>query len=145
MLNPRLLYVIPETNFACQHRGLVRQLSEKGIEFSDLKPGDVIAFLNRKETMLRVLVSLPEKNTLGFVGTYKSPHGRVPPEAIQFVTQAMGGDGFNMNKAIRLGLEKLLGKKQRRTTTKDSRNSNGVKHGAAKASSSGQRVSGSAR
>jgi hypothetical protein len=93
-------------------------LSERGIDFSSLKPGDVVAFLNRKENMLRVLCRLPEQNTWGFVGTYKSPHGRVPPEAIQYITQAMGGQGFNMNKAIRLGLEKLLGKRQRKPRQK---------------------------
>jgi hypothetical protein len=111
---PRLLYVIPEINMSCQHRGLIEQMKERKIDFKKLKPGDVVAFLNRREDLLRVLCVLPEKNTYGFLGSYRSPHGRVPLEAIQYITQSMGGTGFDMTQAIRMGLEDLLGRKNRR-------------------------------
>lgn len=133
---PRLCYVIPETNMQRQHNGLIQHLADLGIKFQDLKKGDVVAFLNRKETMLRVLAVLPEKNSLGFVGTYKSPHGRVPLEAIQYITHAMGGDGFHMNKAIRMGLEKLLGKrtKARRNAASTAKRDQRVERGQPNAS-----------
>lgn len=110
---PRLLYVIPETNMACQHVGLVKQLKERGIDFKKFKPGDIVAFLNRRETMLRVMAVLPEKDTFGLLASYRSPHGRVPLEAIRYIPEAFGGGSFDMNKAIEKGLFDLLSKKKR--------------------------------
>ena len=140
---PRLLYVIPDTDMKNYQAGLVRHLSERGIDFKNLKNGDVVAFLNRKETILRVLAVLPEKNTLGFVGTYKSPHGRVPLDAIQYITQCMGGHGFNMNRAIKMSLEKLLGGRRVRGESKRKAKANGARSGnGAKPSAIETRASG---
>lgn len=109
----RLIYVVPDINMGSQHLGLMKQLSDRGIDFKKIKPGDIVAMLNRRESILRVMAALPEKDSFGFLGTYKSPHGRVPLEAIQFIAGSMGGTGFDMSKAIRLGLERLLGKKEK--------------------------------
>lgn len=97
----------------CQHVGLIKQMKKRGIEFANLKPGDVVALLNRAETILRVMAVLPEKDSYGFLGSYKSPHGRVPLEAIKYVAESLGGGGLNMNRAIKKGLEDLLGRESK--------------------------------
>ena len=110
---PRLLRVIPDISMGCRHVGLVKQMKSHGVEFAKLKQGDVIALLNRAQNILCVMAVLPEADSFGFLGQYKSPHGRVPLEAIEFITASMGGGGFDMNKATKMGLEKLLGRKTR--------------------------------
>lgn len=105
----KLLHVILDTDMRSRHTGLRKQLVEKGIDISKLKPGDIIAFLNTRKTMLMVMTVLDEKDSIGFVGHYKSPHGRVPPEALEFIPRALGANGFEMNKAIKAGLQKVLG------------------------------------
>ncbi len=109
----RVLHVIEETDMRCRQEGLLDQAKKKnGVRADELKPGDIIVFLNTKKDRLMVLTMLPEAESVGFLGYYRSPHGRVPPEAIEFIPRALGSDGFQMNKAIRSGLEKLLAKKR---------------------------------
>lgn len=105
----RLCYVVPEINMIGQHRSLLKQMKDRGIDFTKMKPGDVVALINRKENLLRVMSVLPEKDSFGLLASYRSPHGRVPPEALRFIPEALGGGAFDMSKAIRMGLEKLLG------------------------------------
>lgn len=109
---PKLVYVVPDINMGSRHLGLIKQMKDRGIEFNKMKNGDVVALLNRRESIVCVMAVLPEKDSFGFLGMYKSPTGRVPLEAIQFIAQSLGGSGLDMSKAIRLGLEKLLGKKE---------------------------------
>jgi hypothetical protein len=116
---PRLLHFIRETHMGLQHEGLVEHMKDRGVDFRKLKPGDMVAFLNRRENMLRVLVALAEKDSFGVVATYRSPHGRVPFEAIKYIPEAFGGGAFNMNAAIKKGLVELLGKKRRGQAAKE--------------------------
>ncbi len=109
----RLLHVIEDTDMRCRQEGLLEQARKKGVKVADLKPGDIVAFLNTRKDKLMVMTMLPEKDSAGYLGYYRSPHGRVPPEALEFIPRALGGDGFQMNKAIRSGLLKLLAKKGR--------------------------------
>lgn len=110
----RLLHVIEEADMRCRQEGLLDQAKKKGVNVAGLKPGDIVAFLNTKKDRLMVITMLPEKDSVGYLGYYRSPHGRVPPEAIEFIPRAMGGEGFQMNKAIRAGLVKLLAKRGHR-------------------------------
>jgi hypothetical protein len=108
----RLLHVIENSDLRCRHDGLALWAKKQKVDFSRFRPGDIVAFLNTTKTHLCVLVMLPEKESAGFLGSYRSPHGRVPPEAFEFISEALGGGGFDMTKAIRKGLEKLLSKKR---------------------------------
>ena len=107
----KILYVVNDFSMIGQHLSAINQLKHRGIEFNRLAPGDMIVMLNRKKSILRIATALPEKESLGFLGTYKSPHGRVPLDAIKFIAQVLGSNGFDMNKAIRLSLLKLLEEK----------------------------------
>jgi hypothetical protein len=118
-VNGRLLHVIENSDLRCRHAGLREWAKKQGADFSKFQPGDIVAFLNVEKTHLAVLVMLPEAESLGFLGNYKSPHGRVPPEALEFIPRAMGADGFRMNRAIKAGLQKLLFKKGRKVDGDD--------------------------
>ncbi len=110
----RLLHIIENTDMRGRHESLLEQAKNGGVQVKDWKPGDIVAFLNAKKDRLVVMTMLPEKESFGLVGMYRSPHGRVPPEALEFIPKAFGGGEFSMNKAIREGLEKLLSKRGRR-------------------------------
>ena len=107
----KILYVVNDFNMCGQHASSISQLKLHGVDFYKLSPGDIVVMINRKKTILRLVAALPEKESFGFLGTYKSPHGAVPLDAIQFISQVLDSKGFDMNKAIRLSLEKTLGVK----------------------------------
>lgn len=90
------------------------QAKKDGVKTDALKAGDIVIFLNADKTKFMLLAMTAERDSQGVLCYYRSPHGRVPPEALQFVPEAFGGQGFNMNRAIRIGLERLLAKKSRR-------------------------------
>lgn len=111
----KLLHVLQGADLRCRHDGLTAWAKqEKKVDFAACKPGDIVVFLNTEKNKLSLLVMLEEKDSAGFLGYYKSPHGRVPPEALEFIAEAIGARGFNMNTAIRKGLQKLLAKKGRK-------------------------------
>lgn len=107
----KLLHVFSDTDMRKRHEGLMDYAKEQGVKSP--KAGDVLAFLNAKRDRIIVLSFIDEKDCFGVMGYYRSPHGRVPMEAIQYIPQAFGGEGFDMNKAIRAGLVELLSKKAR--------------------------------
>ncbi len=104
----RIMYVVPDFHMGCQHEGTRRQLKLNKVDVNLLKSGDVVVCINRRKTLLRLWVGLNEKETFGFLGTYRAPNGQVPMECVRFICDALGSDGFDMNKAIRLGLERAL-------------------------------------
>lgn len=108
----KLLHLIRETDMRCSHEGLLARAKLEGVPLTKLGPGDVIAFLNTGRDRIKVLAFTGEKDGFGVMGYYRSPHGRVPPEAMEFIPAAFGGDGFRMDRAIKEGLLKLLAKKR---------------------------------
>jgi len=85
------------------------------VNMDELRVGDIVVFLNVARDRLICISVLPEQDSFGLLSYYRSPHGRVPMEAIQFIPQAFGATGLNMNAAIRSGLEQLLKKKARKS------------------------------
>ena len=114
----RLLHIIHETDMRCSHEGLLVRAKEAGVPLTKMGPGDVIAFLNTGKDRLKVLAFTSEKDGHGILAYYRSPHGRVPLEAIEFIPEAFGGDGFRMDKAIKEGLLKALAKRKQRREEK---------------------------
>lgn len=111
----RLLHIVHPADLRCRQDGLIAQAKENGVKTSSMKPGDIVVFLNSDKTKFMLLAMTSETDSHGVLCYYRSPHGRVPPEAMEFVPQAFGGHGgFEMNKAIRMGLEKLLHKKTKK-------------------------------
>ena len=111
----RILHVIQNADFRCRHEGLMAMARKAQVNMDELRVGDIVVFLNVARDRLICISVLPEQDSFGLLSYYRSPHGRVPMEAIQFIPQAFGATGLNMNAAIRSGLEQLLKKKTRKT------------------------------
>jgi hypothetical protein len=109
----RLLHIVHPADLRCRQDGLILQAKTAGIDVRQFKPGDIVAFLNQERTKLALLAMTGEKDSAGVYGYYRSPHGRVPPEAFEFISDAFGSTGFDMTKAIKSGLEKLLSKRRK--------------------------------
>lgn len=110
MSRPRLLRVFFDTDMRGRHEALIARAKEEKIEFSKLKPGDVLAFVNGKRDRIMALAVTDEKDSFGVLGYYRSPHGRIDPFAIRYIAEAFGGGKFDMTPAIRQALEERLRK-----------------------------------
>lgn len=109
----RLLHIIADTDMRARHEGLSVWAKKNGVKWKNLKPGDIVAFLNTKRDRVMVLGVMDEADSFGLLGYYRSPHGRVMPEAIQYIPKVFGGGRFDMNEATREALVELLEKKKR--------------------------------
>lgn len=108
----KLIRVLEGADLRCKHFGLRMWAKEThDFDFGKCRPGEIVVFLNNDKSKLALLPALNEKDSSGFLGSYNSPHGRVPPEALEFIAEALGVNGFDMKIAIRKGLEKLLQKR----------------------------------
>lgn len=114
----KLFRVIPDTDMRCRHQGLLAQALAAGVKKKDLKAGDILAFINGAKDRVMALAILEEEDSYHVLGYYRSPHGRVAPESIEFIAEAFGADGLDMDQAIRKGLEKLLGNRRARKITR---------------------------
>lgn len=106
----RLLHVIQNADMRCKQPGLLRIAESIGVPMDQIRAGDILAFLNRKQDKL-VLLSFMENHPTPVLGYYVSDTGRIAPEAIQFIPEAFGSNGFKLQGAIQKGLEALLGDK----------------------------------
>lgn len=108
----KLLCVISDTDMRCRHEGLLVQAKKAGVEVDKLQPGVVVAFLNTAKDRLMILTKRGVDDKYGILAYYRSPHGRIMPEAIQYIPESFNGEHFDMNKATLKGLEGLLRKKR---------------------------------
>jgi hypothetical protein len=111
----KLLIVVPDADMRSRHTGLWEQAKKHGIKQEELKKGDIVAFLNSAKDRIATLAVTGEKDSLGVVSYYVSPHGRVEPYAIQYIPECMGASGgLDMTKATRKALEELIPQKRKR-------------------------------
>lgn len=108
----KLLHVFFDTDMRARHEGLLaRAARERKFKRSDLAPGDLLAFINRKRDRIMVIAGLDEDDTYGVLGYYRSPHGRIDEMAIQFIPDAFAGGQIDYNQALHKALHERLGKK----------------------------------
>lgn len=110
----RIMLVVEDADMRCRHEGLLLQAVKKGVKRKELRRGNLIVFLNRAKSHLSVLGFRGEEDVFGVLSSYKSPHGRVPLEAVQYIPEMYGADGFSMDRAIKEALTDLLARKKRR-------------------------------
>jgi hypothetical protein len=108
----RIMHVFWDTDMRAGHHGLAEVAKKEGHALQKVSPGDYLCFINREQTMLKVLAMIEEKDTHGVLASYRSPHGRITLDAVQYIPQAFGASGFDMNKAIRRALEEKLKKRR---------------------------------
>lgn len=104
----RLVHVFYGTDMRCAHPGLIKIAAEAKVHLVNLKPGDLLCFINNKRDKIKVLAPLGEEDSEGVVAYYKSPHGRIDSNSVQFIPRAFDGSRLDMNSAIKSALLKRL-------------------------------------
>lgn len=103
-MNPRILKLVQGVHMGLGHDGLRELLKKNKIDVSTLMQGELIMCMNKKGDKLKVV---------GFggivIGYLKMPKGdQIMKEALQYIPQAFGSEGFDYNKACRKALENRL-------------------------------------
>ena len=105
----RIVHLFLEQDMRCTQPGLVaRAKAERDFDIADLKPGDVLAFLNAKCDRIKVIAGIDEEDSYGVMGYYRSPHGRIDEGAVQYIADAFKGGAFKMTTAIKRSLHNKL-------------------------------------
>lgn len=108
----RIIHVFYDQDMRCRHDGLAKRArEEREFDVRDLRPGDVLCFINAKRDRLIALAGLDEENSHGVLGYYRSPHGRIDERAVQYIPQAFSGGTFKMKTAIKKALHDRLGER----------------------------------
>jgi hypothetical protein len=77
------------------HEGLRQHASRRGYKLSDLGPGEAYLFVNVSMSAYKILMNVVgEKDSLGIVSSYRSPHGRMELGAIQYLPKTWDDKGF---------------------------------------------------
>lgn len=104
----RILTLIPDADMRSRHEGLLDQAMRKGVRKKELVPGNLIVFLNTKKDRIMILGFRDEEDRFGILSSWRSPSGRVPLAAIQYIPEHYGSKGLDMDAATKKALEKLL-------------------------------------
>lgn len=88
---------------------MIAQAKAAGISIKNLKPGELLVFINKKANRIAVLAGIEEKDSYGAMGYYRSPHGSIDQMAIQYIPSAFNGGRLDMTAAIRKALEQRFG------------------------------------
>lgn len=90
------------------HEGLQALcLSNFGMDLTKLKPGEVVVFLNRDKTKLKLMGA--ENKCLGYLRMHRGE--KIDLHAVQYLPQAFGGHGFDYSEALKKSmLAKLAAK-----------------------------------
>ena len=91
--------IIADVHMGLGHEGLGRIYHKKeNARVTDLKDGEIVVFINRGNDKIKMLGS--KGIVLGYI---REPNGRkLMKEAIQYLPQTFGGEGFNYDKACEL-------------------------------------------
>lgn len=106
----RVMHVIPDTDMRGRQPSLIKQAKTKGLKWDEAKPGDVVVFINAKMDKIVLMTPLPEEDTFGLMGYYRSPHGRIDPRIIQYLSFNKGR--FDVDRATKSMLDDLLPKRR---------------------------------
>lgn len=92
---------------------------QSGIKLTDLKQGDLLMFVNKKLDKIAILSTVPEGDSHGVLGYYKSPGGRkISERALQFIPQSYGANGrIDMDAATRKAILQQLDIKEEEIKT----------------------------
>jgi len=100
MTKPRICKLFFDVNMALGHDGLAELAKKAGVKLDLLDTGDLLMFLNRKGTRLKVLGAQGK-----VVGYLRMPDNRpIMREALQFIPQTFGSEGFDYTHACRIAL-----------------------------------------
>jgi hypothetical protein len=101
-----LIQIIPDTFMGYGHVGLAQVALKNGIDVTKLPDGVLVMFINRAQDKLKAI------GKQGIViGHVKLPYGqKIMMDALQYLPKTFGGSGFDYSEAVKLALEKRLGR-----------------------------------
>lgn len=110
-MNKRIKVLIQGVHMGLGHDGLARLLKKSerqggaDIDLHELAPGDLVMCINTQGDKMKVI------GHKGLVlGYLKLPNKRkIMAEAIQFIPETFGGEGFDYDAAVRRALTTRLG------------------------------------
>lgn len=115
-MSNRLLHVFYDVDMRGRHEALAQVAKKEKIDIKNIRPGDMVCFINTAKDRIMVLAGVNEVDSFGVLGYYRSPHGRIDEMAIQHIPSAFNGGKFEMKKAIEKALVKRLAKKRAKLT-----------------------------
>lgn len=110
----RIIHVFFDVDMRAGQAGLAEVAKKGGKSVKKLQPGEFVCFLNSQKTIIKVLAPTGEADSFGILSQYRSPHGKIDLNAVDYIPAAFGAGSFNMNKALRMSLEAKIGKKRER-------------------------------
>lgn len=103
----KILATYGNVNMSLAHKGLAVLLQKKfKIDVTQLEGDNVIMLLNSANTKLKAIGG--KGQVIGYVALEKGR--RIMLEAIQYLPQTFGGQGFNYDEALKLALISRLAK-----------------------------------
>ena len=111
----RLLHIFWDTNMNCRQDGLKKVAKkEGGITLDDLKMGDMLCFINRAKNRIATLTKIPEGESYGVMGYYRSPGERkIALCTLKYIPDSFNSMGeLDMDKVTRSALLEQLGIKE---------------------------------
>lgn len=105
MKDVKIIRVLDQVNMGLGHDGLALLLKRRfSYDVAEMKPDSLVVCINRAKDRVKILGS---KGLV--VGYLKLPRGqRLMMEAIQYIPQAFGADGFNYDTALTKALAHSL-------------------------------------
>lgn len=102
MNRPRIAKLFLDVSMCLGHDGLIDIAKKARVNVNELAEGDLLMFINRKGTRLKVLGA--QGAVLGYL---RMPGNRpLMLEALQYIPQTFGAEGFSYDKACQFALAK---------------------------------------
>lgn len=109
MREGRVLRLIQNTDMRCGQDGLLDLCSAFKVSAKELKPGELVVFVNSTHTMLKILASTGHGWT---VTAYRSPRGRLEMRAVKHIPSCFTpGRQLHFDSAVAKVLAELLPEK----------------------------------
>src|SRR3990167_6906670 len=101
----KILRCFLNTNLAGSHNYLTRICEANKVDVKKLCPGDMVIFINKKKTMMKVYTA---NNTIAF-----TKKDRIDLEAIQYLPKIFESTAeVSYDRAIKIRLEELIKRKE---------------------------------
>ena len=101
---PRILKLFLDVHMGQGHDGLARIARKAKVNLQQLDTSDLVMFVNKNGDKLKVLGA--QGRVVGYLKMERQR--RIMKEALQFIPQTFGANGFDYDAACRVALEKRL-------------------------------------
>lgn len=106
----KVIQCFMNVNFANQHDGLTSIAKKAGLAVDKQEKGDLIVFLNRDQTKVKILA--PSGGGGPLVLAYARFRSRIDLAAVQYLSLAFDGGKINFDEALKKAVEAALVKRE---------------------------------